>query len=429
MHIVKSAVVSLIFVWLFAGAVYSESTKDKLAHRKGVFIVKAAAGADVRVEQQKHEFKWGVGLTYARYIKWWRNPKRKKTQEQWVALDKKVEKVKKLVLDNFNAITFGSEIKWDFTDKVRGKPNYKPMDTAVDWAEKNGFVIRGHCLFWGYDRAPGWARGIKNGKDLFPLYKKRAAEVVGRYKGRLIDWDFRNETLNGHQWDEKKMGKGIHAKITQWVRKADPDVNICMNEFGVLSSEAKCKAYIRKCKSILKNGGVVDRLGCQGHYHGEDFNRGRLKRCLDMLARLKRPVIITEFNMPGQTSQYCKNRKLTYTDVQETKKAKIIADYIRICFEHPAVEGFYFWYPWENCTWINASALWSGDATPKPALHTYRKLVFDEWWTRFTGKTDKKGECRVPAFLGKHKVIVGGREKEVELTGKGGSVTVDFGSE
>ncbi len=429
MFLNKTSVFSLIFVCLLFGSVYSESKKDKLAHRKGMIVVKAPAGTEVRVEQQKHEFKWGVGLTYGRYIKWRRNPKRKKTEEQWAVLDKKVEKVKKLVHDNFNAITFGSEIKWDFTDKVRGKPNYKPMDTAVDWAEKNGFAIRGHCLFWGYDRAPGWAKQMKNGKDLLPIYEKRTREVVGRYKGRLIDWDFRNETLNGHQWDEKMMGKGIHAEITRWMRETDPDVNICMNEFDVLSSERKCKVYIRKCQSILKNKGIVDRLGCQGHYHGENFNHGRLKRCLDMLAKLKRPIIITEFNMPGQTSKYCKNRKETYNDAQEKKKAKIIADYIRICFEHPAVEGFYFWYPWESCTWINASALWSGDATPKPALHAYRKLVFDEWWTKFTGKADEKGECRIPAFYGKHKVTVNGKEKEVELKKKDASVLVDFTKE
>jgi GH35 family endo-1,4-beta-xylanase len=406
----------------------AQEQKDKLAHRKGVIVVKAPAGAEVQVEQLRHEFRWGAGLTHGRYITWRRNPKRKRTEEEWARLDERVAKVRKLVLENFNSITFGSEIKWDFTEKKRGEPNYEPMDTAMDWAEKHDLTVRGHCLFWGADRTPDWVKKLR-GKELLAAYEKRAKEAVSRYKGRLVDWDFRNETLNGNRWDERMLGKGIHARITRWVKETDPDVTVCMNEFHVLSSEGKCKSYIRKAQSILKNGGVIDALGCQGHYYDEDFDRGRLKRCLDMLAALKRPIVITEFNMPGQRSRYCKNWKATYSEAQEKRKAAIIRDYLRICFEHPAVDGFYFWYPWEAATWIRASALWSNDAEPKPALIEYRKLVFGEWWTKFGGKADQEGECRVPAFFGRYKVIVNGKEQAVELKKKAGSVTVDFTKE
>ena len=395
-----------------------EVNPDRLAHRKGTIVINAAPGTEVRVEQTRHAFRFGAGLSYGRYIEW--TSRKGPTPEQKALSDK----VEQLVLANFNSITPGGEVKWDYTEKERGKPKYRMMDLSVDWAEKHDFTVRGHCLFWGYDRIPDWVRRLR-GKELLRAYEKRAREAVGRYKGRLIDWDFRNETLNGHHWDEKMLGKGIQAKITRWVKETDPKVRVCMNEFDVLSNEGKCRRYIAKFHSILKNGGVVDALGCQGHSCNEDFDRAQLKRCLDMLAKLKRPIIITEFNMPGQKSKYCKS-KLAYNPAQQKKKALIIRDYLRICFEHPAVEGFYFWYPWEAATWIRASALWDKKAEPLPALEEYRKLVFGEWWTTFAGKTDATGECRVQAFFGRHRIAAAGKETEVELRKPAGSVTIQL---
>jgi endo-1,4-beta-xylanase len=375
--------------------------KDRVMHRKGVILVKAAPGVTVRVEQLRHAFRFGAAA----------RPTSKAVEE--------------VLLANFNSIVPPNCVKWHETEKKRGEPDYRRMDEAVAWAEKAGFTVRGHNIFWDQPYLPGWVTRLK-GPEALAAYEKRAREVAGRYRGRLIDWDFRNEILNGGHWDERTMGKGIYAKMTRWVKEADPDVNVCMNEFDVLSNTRKCEAYIRRFRSILENGGVVDVLGCQGHYHGEDFNRRTLKRCLDMLAELKRPIIITEFNMPGQTSRYCKNTKLTLTPEQEKKKAVNLRDYLRICFEHPAVEGFYFWGIIGNANWIPASSLWSQDHKPTPALAEYRRLVFGEWWTKFDGRTDEKGECRMPAFFGKHKVSVDGDERTVELKNKAGSVMVDF---
>jgi GH35 family endo-1,4-beta-xylanase len=398
------------------------ASRDVLAHRKGTIVVSAMPGALVRVEQVKHEFRFGIGLTHRRYVDWksWRTRRRDVPAHR-----RKIERLEKALLENFNSITPGSEVKWDFIEKRRGMPVYGHMDEAVDWAETHGLTVRGHCLFWGDDRTPEWVKRLRGG-ELRAVYRRRVKEAVGRYKGRLVDWDFRNETLNGNRWDERMLGKGILARITRWVKEADPDANVCMNEFGVLCSEAKCARYVRTCRSILEHGGVVDCLGCQGHSHGEDFDRGRLKRCLDMLAALRRPILITEFNMPGQTSKYGTNSRAAYSAAREEEKAKEVRDYLRICFEHPAVEGFYFWYPWESCTWIRASALWKDDLTPTPALVEYRKLAFDAWWTRFEGRTDARGECRVPAFFGTHRVSVGGTSRDVRLAKKDGSARVEF---
>ena len=280
--------------------------------------------------------------------------------------------------------------------------------------------VRGHNVFWsGTSFIPEWVKSLKK-KEALLVHEKRAREVVTRYKGRLVDWDFCNETLNGNHWEMRVMGDDIHAKMTRWVKEQDPECRVCMNEFGVLSSEGKCRRYIEKVKAILKQGGVIDALGCQGHYHGEDFNRTTLKRCLDMLGELNLPILITEFNMPGQKSKYRGNHKGKLSPDEEKRKAVAVRDYLRISFQHPSVEAFIFWGAWEPHLWIPASALWKSDMSPTPALKEYRKLVFEKWWTKWEGKADEKGECRLTPFFGRHRIRSGGKELAVELVkGKG----------
>ncbi|HOF18692.1 MAG TPA: hypothetical protein PK082_07260, partial [Phycisphaerae bacterium] len=45
----------------------------------------------------------------------------------------------------------------------------------------------------------------------------------------------------------------------------------------------------------------------------------------------------------------------------------------------------------------------------------YRRLVFQEWWTRFEGTADAQGNCETPVFFGRHKAAVPGGEAEVEV--------------
>jgi hypothetical protein len=50
-----------------------------------------------------------------------------------------------------------------------------------------------------------------------------------------------------------------------------------------------------------------------------------------------------------------------------------------------------------------------------PAADAYRDLVFREWWTRWSGRTDPQGKCRVRAFYGTHRITVGGKQQLIRL--------------
>jgi len=73
------------------------------------------------------------------------------------------------------------------------------------------------------------------------------------------------------------------------------------------------------------------------------------------------------------------------------------------------------WGFWEGAHWRPKAALWKRDFSPTPAARAYRNLVFNRWWTRWEGRADSDGICRVPAFYGRHQVQADGKSVEVEL--------------
>jgi hypothetical protein len=70
--------------------------------------------------------------------------------------------------------------------------------------------------------------------------------------------------------------------------------------------------------------------------------------------------------------------------------------------------------------------LYKRDWTPLPAAKAYQDLIHNEWWTRWSGKTDAQGRCEVPAFYGEHKVSAGDKSVQVTLRKSEGRKAVEL---
>ena len=143
------------------------------------------------------------------------------------------------------------------------------------------------------------------------------------------------------------------------------------------------------------------------------------------MAIFKLPIRITEFNMPGQRSKYLTEKILTMTPEEEAQNAKELVDYYRICFAHPAVDGMIMWGFWAGANWIPASSLYRRDWSISQTGEAYRKLVFNEWWTKTTQTAGKDGVVSIPGYYGRYKVTVNGKAQEVVLSKKEGKAMVD----
>ena len=397
-------------VTLRAGAGSGDIDQRIRQHRMGTLTIEAEPGAAVRVEQMRHEFWFGAAVSSSAF-----SGRMSPDQER---------QYQKVFLANFNAGVTENALKWHAMERQRGQVDYAVLDAILEWTSEHDIPLRGHCLFWGIPgRVQNWVKQLSD-EELRETLRTRATTIARRYQGRFAEYDLNNEMIHGNYYADR-LGPGITRQMAAWVKQADPGARLFLNDYDVLTGR-RLDDYVKHIRGLLAEDASIDGIGVQGHLHGESFDPGALAHALDELARIGLPIRITEFNFPGQRSSFYGRRGAKLTPEQEQAKAKALTDYYRICFAHPAVQGILMWGFWEGANWIPQSSLYRRDWTPTPAAMAYRDLVFNRWWTRSEGKADANGRCRLPAFYGKHRVTVGGREKTVDLKKADGTMTVSF---
>lgn len=379
-------------------------------HRVGTLIVQAEPGSAVRVEQLRHEFWFGAALSSAPFGGWMQSEDERRYKEIFLA--------------NFNAAVTENAVKWHDMERRQGEVNYRIVDAILAWTTEHDIPLRGHCVFWGIpNRVQGWLKEMDD-EALRQALKDRALTMAERYKGRFAEFDLNNEMIHGNYY-ARRLGPGITKEMAQWFKQGDPDATLFFNDYDILTGN-RLDDYVKFIRDRLDEGVPMDGIGVQGHLHGDGFDPKALQDSLDELAKIGLPIRITEFNMPGQRSRVYGKRDIKLTPEQEQGKAKALTEYYRICFAHPAVEGILMWGFWEGANWIPQSSLYRRDWTPTPAAQAYRDLVFKRWWTRYVGKANTQGQCQVRAFYGKHRVVVDGQEKTIDLKKARGTATVSF---
>jgi len=379
-------------------------------NRMGQLTVKTKPGTTVRVEQIKHEFWFGAAISSSIFSG------RSDSEDK--------RKYKEVFIENFNAAVTENALKWHAMERRQGQVDYSIVDAMLKWTEENDIPLRGHNIFWGISgRVQNWLKQMDD-KELLETIKNRATTIGSRYKGRFAEYDLNNEMIHGNYYADR-LGPGITKQMATWVKQADPQARLYLNDYDILTGN-RLNDYIKHIRGLVDEKAPIDGVGVQGHLHGDSFDPAKLRHALDTLAKENMPICITEFNFPGQRSRVYQRRDVKLTPQQEQAKAKQLTEYYRICFAHPAVKGILMWGFWERANWIPQSSLYLRDWTPTPAANAYRDLIFNQWWTRWEGKADKDGYCRISAFFGKHRVIVDGTEKTVNLKKSARAETVSF---
>ena len=406
------AIVTLLFfaVAFQSLAQYPGIDEEIARHRKGEIAVMSKPGAQVTVEQIRHEFWFGSAIANGFISGPMSDSDRAQYEEKF--------------LKNFNSAVTENAVKWLSMEREKGNVNYSVVDGMLAWSEKNNIPLRGHNLFWGIHKfVQPWLMEMGDA-ELRKTLQHRAESVTKRYEGRFAEYDLNNEMVHGNYYEER-LGPEITKDMARWAHNGDPKAKLYVNDYDILTGK-KLPEYMAQIRKLLSQGVPLAGIGVQGHLHSDTFDRNELRRALDSLAVFNLPIKITEFNIPGQRSKYHVEKILTMTPEEEALKARELIDFYRICFAHPAVEGILMWGFWEGANWIPVSSLYKRDWSPTPAAAAYEYLIFKTWWTETKGTTNNKGVYSTPAFFGRYKVTVEGKSKEIDLSKKQGKVTVNF---
>jgi GH35 family endo-1,4-beta-xylanase len=376
---------------------YKEACEEGIRkNRMGTLVVQTAPNAAVKVTMLRHEFLFGTALGH----QMWSDRTPADVREKYL----------QIVRENFNHAVHENALKWYHTQNGGpGPSNWADADKVYNWCKENNILMRGHCVYWGIEQfVQPWLKKLDDAA-LREALEKRGKEVAEHWKGRISEFDLNNEMIHGDYY-AKRLGDGITKEMFGWVKAAYPEAVLYVNDYSILSG-GDGPRYIQHIQKLLDQGVPIGGIGCQGHFGGR-ADAGHIRATLDQLARFKLPIKITEYDMDTGDEQ---------------AKAQGLETLYRICFSHPAVAGVLMWGFWEGAHWRPKAALWKRDFSPTPAAEMYRKLVFDEWWTKFEGKADATGRCEVPAFFGKHTVEANGQTAEVELPKAKGTATVQVG--
>jgi endo-1,4-beta-xylanase len=257
----------------------------------------------------------------------------------------------------FSALTPENAMKWGAVEKKRGKLDWGGADRAVAFAEKHHMLVRGHTLVW-HNQIPDW---LLNGKfaraQLWSILHRHIASEMGRYKGRIAQWDVDNEVvgddgrLRPSLWLDT-LGPSYIAQAYRWARQADPHAKLYLNEIGAESAGPKSDKLYELARQ-LKSEGLLDGVGFQSHMNLNGVPP-TMRKNLQRFADLGLDIAMTEVDVALQQPA---------GDAQLRVQADVYRNLANICLSISRCHTFIVWGFTDRHSWIPVSSPGYGSAT------------------------------------------------------------------
>lgn len=345
---------------------------------------------DVEVSMNRHAFGFGTAVNAAYLV------------EETDDGDRYRTTIPKL----FNKAVLENHHKWGFWDVPAERER---AEAATEWLLEQGLEMRGHACIWQKrDQGAIPDDVVEAMDDGDAEYIETAAEshirdIVGYYSdvSGLTEWDVLNEQVEEHEMTaivDPESSPTNSPTAAEWFRtaaSADPDAQLFVNEYSILAGdEAEHKdAFEALVEYLVDEGAPLEGLGLQCHHWSPKQRRTptQLLETLDRFAEHVPAIQIHEYDTWGE-------------EWSEVMEAEYLYTLLKTVFSHPAVEGFFMWGFWDEIHWHGNAPLFRSDWSKKPAYDVYTDLVFDEWWTEETGRTDDDGVFRTTAVLGEYEI-------------------------
>ncbi|GAB6938626.1 endo-1,4-beta-xylanase [Isoptericola variabilis] len=272
----------------------------------------------------------------------------------------------------FSLVVGENAMKWDATEPSRGQFSWSQADQVADFAETHDAELYGHTLVW-HSQLPGWVSSLADPTDLRAAMTDHIDAVAGRYAGRVAAWDVVNEMWNedGTRRDsvfQRVLGDGYVADALRAARAADPQADLCLNDYNIEGAGAKSDAMYRLVADLKADGVPVDCVGFQAHLIGGQVP-STLRSNLQRFADLGVDVRITELDIRVPTP------------ASSASLAQQAADYRTVteaCLAVDRCTGITVWGVDDGHSWVpdvfpgqGAALLWDASYAPKPAYTAF----------------------------------------------------------
>lgn len=303
------------------------------------------------------------------------------------------KKYRKLLAAEFDSVSPENQMKWDFIHPEPGVYNFDAADAIVDFAEANGQVVRGHTLLW-HSQLPAWVHEIEDPAQLRAVLKDHIQTVVGRYAGRIQQWDVANEIF-ADEWDQggvrlrdgstaatanpfiAKLGPGIIADAFRWAHEADPEAKLFLNDYAVEDWNTKSTAYYDLSKELLAQGVPLHGFAFQAHLDLQYPFPSTLEANMQRFDDLGLETAITELDV-----RFTLPESGVPTEEQLEEQADTYQGVLEACLAVEDCNSFTIWGFTDRYSWVPSFSAGQGAATVmwedyerKPAYHALRETL------------------------------------------------------
>jgi len=288
--------------------------------------------------------------------------------------------------EHFNSTT--APLYWESTQRTPGSFDFSIPDEVVDLAAANGLRVRGHPLIWGRLGIPAYVREEDSPEDMRAMLRTHLAAVLGRYRGRIAQYDAVNEPITFLGADEgtggldgnvfyRTLGPTWVRDVLDLAHELDPDAELFVNDFGVSAPGPKQDRFFELVRELVESGAPIHGVGFQGHIRPpflRDFDPTEEEHAdaIRRFAALGLRVEITEIDVTIDPSQ----------PGALERQAETYRRLTRACFTTPGCDGITTWGVTDKFTWIRdffavagAPLLFDASYAPKPAYFAVRDAL------------------------------------------------------
>ena len=273
-----------------------------------------------------------------------------------------------LILKNFNSMTAENALKMGPIHPEENRYNWSSADKIVDFAQKNGLLLRGHTLCW-HNQTPNWffkkdSQTVSK-EELLNRLKTHITDVVTRYKGKIYAWDVVNEAiLDGNTAGYRKtpfydiIGEKYIEKAFEYAHAADPKAKLFYNDYNTEKAE-KRENIFQLVKKLKDKGVPIHGVGLQGHWSIFEPSAAELEESITKFASLGLELHFTEVDV----SVYPKGQersnepfkgKAEFTPEMENKQAAQYKMIFEIFRKHKdKITSVTFWNVSDKSSWLD----------------------------------------------------------------------------
>jgi GH35 family endo-1,4-beta-xylanase len=320
--------------------------------------------AEVEVVQTEHDFLFGCNLFAFR---------------RWDD-DKKNALYERRFRELFNLAVV--PLYWSVLERYRGRPEFEPVDSAVNWCRERRIQVRGHPLLWS-ETVPRWVEEL-DVPQVRSAVQAHIQQTIGRYREAVSLWDV----------VERPAPVPRVATVTidpedalQWALAAGPRGRL-------LVGGGEAATLAEAARRLAASGAHLDGVGLAAPQYDGVWPVDLLRKNLDAAASAGLPVHVTQTAILGGPED-------------ETEQAEAVRHFYTAVFAHPKVASITWWDLSDRFAYRGAPAgLVRADLSAKPAYRVLDRLINHLWRTDAAGRTGPDGRIGVRAFFGTYRITV-----------------------